>query len=171
MDGNVEWDFSATSHGKGDIDGLGGTCKHRVHEKTLACTIDLQNTFDYAKCAAAVCPVIAILHCSKKDVEEIKATLGNSWRTDNGTIYSIPGTQKAHYFRKVNLNTIRFQTITSDASDYGEFLFRTGKFVQKGKTMSISLTETPLFNYKQGQWVHFKYDYQCYLGVVLTINC
>ena len=28
-----EWDFSATSHGKGDIDGLGGTCKPRIREK------------------------------------------------------------------------------------------------------------------------------------------
>ena len=117
-----------------------------------------------------MCPVITILHCSKKDVEEIKATLGNSGHTDNGTIYSIPGTQKAQYFRKVNPNTIRFQTITSDASDYGDFLFRSGKFVQKGKTMFISLTETPLFNYKQGQWVYFKYDDQCYLGVVQNVN-
>ena len=30
MDENVEWDFSATSHGKGDIDGLGGTYKQIV---------------------------------------------------------------------------------------------------------------------------------------------
>ena len=28
-----EWYFSATSHGKGDIDGLGGTCKPRRREK------------------------------------------------------------------------------------------------------------------------------------------
>ena len=35
VDGNVEWDFSATSHGKGDIDGLSVTCKQRVHEKSL----------------------------------------------------------------------------------------------------------------------------------------
>ena len=36
MDGDVEWNFSATSHGKGEVDGLGGTCKHRVREKTNA---------------------------------------------------------------------------------------------------------------------------------------
>ena len=33
IDENAEWDFSATSHGKGDIGGLGGTCKQRAHEK------------------------------------------------------------------------------------------------------------------------------------------
>ena len=80
IDGNVDWDFSATCHGKGDIDGLGSTCKRRVHEKTLVHTTDLQNSIDLAKCAAAVCPGITILHCSKTDAEEIKAAL------DNGTL-------------------------------------------------------------------------------------
>ena len=80
IDGNVDWDFSATCHGKGDIDGLGSTCKRRVHEKTLAHTTVLQNSIELAKCAAAVCPGIPILHCSKTDVEEIKAAL------DNGTL-------------------------------------------------------------------------------------
>ena len=79
IDGNVDWDFSATCHGKGDIDGLGSTCKRRVHEKTRAHTTDLQNSIDLTKCAAAVCCGITILHCSKTDVEEVKAAL------DNGT--------------------------------------------------------------------------------------
>ena len=70
MDENTEWDFSATSHGKEDIDGLGGNCKQRVRAKTLAQMNDLQNSIDFAECAA-VCPGITILHCSKTDVEEI----------------------------------------------------------------------------------------------------
>ena len=77
IDGNVDWDFSATCHGKGDIDGLGSTCKRRVHEKTLAHTSDLQ-------IKAAVCPGITILHCSKADVEGIKAAL------ENGTLAHSP---------------------------------------------------------------------------------
>ena len=80
IDRNVDWDFSATCHGKEDIDGLGSTCKRRVHEKTLAHTSDLQNSIYFAKCAAAVCPGIIILHCSKTDAKEIKAAL------DNGTL-------------------------------------------------------------------------------------
>ena len=30
---SVAWEFSATSHGKGDTDGIGGTCKRGVLEK------------------------------------------------------------------------------------------------------------------------------------------
>ena len=28
----------------------------------------------------------------------------------------------------------------------------------------------PVFNYKQGRWVHVKYDDQCHLGVVRNVN-
>ena len=34
MKEQIEYDFSALSHRKGDIDGLGGTYKQRVREKT-----------------------------------------------------------------------------------------------------------------------------------------
>ena len=71
IDGNVDWDFSASCHGKGS------TCKRREHEKTHAHTSDLQNSIDFAKCAAGVCPGITILHCCKTDAEEIKAALDN----------------------------------------------------------------------------------------------
>ena len=36
--------------------------------------------------------------------------------------------------------------------------------------MSISLVETPWFNYKQGQCVYVKYDDQCHLGEVQNLN-
>ena len=130
----------------------------------------IHKTIEFAECVACVCPGIIILHCSKTDVEEIKATLDNAWHTDSGTIYSIPGTWKAYYFRKVNPYTIGFQTITIDASDFAEFLFRTGKSVPKDKTTSTFLTESPVLNYKEGRWLHVKYDDQCHLGVVRNVK-
>ena len=83
IDENVDWDFSATCHGKGDIDGLGSTCKRRVHVKTLAHTNDLQNSIYFAKWAVGVCPGITIFHCSKTDAKEIKSS---AWQWDTGTL-------------------------------------------------------------------------------------
>ena len=37
--------------------------------------------------------------------------------------------------------------------------------------MFTSLTETPVFNYRQGHWVHVKYNDQCHLVVVQNVNC
>ena len=108
---------------------------------------------------------IAVKQMPKKLKQRL--TMGH-WHTNNRTMYSIPW--KAHKFRTVNHNTVRFQTITSDASNYSEFSFRTGKFVQKDKTRSFSLVETSRFNYKQGQCVYVKYDDQCHLGVVQNLN-
>ena len=34
----------------------------------------------------------------------------------------------------------------------------------------LLLSQKLLFNYKQGQWVHVKYDYQCHLGVEQNVN-
>ena len=48
MKEEIKWDFNATSHGKGDIDGLGGTCKRRIREKTRARIIDPQTSLDFA---------------------------------------------------------------------------------------------------------------------------
>ena len=48
--------------------------------KTLTHTNNLQNSIDFAKCAAILFPGITILYCCKTDVEEIKAAL------DNGTL-------------------------------------------------------------------------------------
>ena len=42
--------------------------------------------------------------------------------------------------------------------------------MQKDKTMSTSLTETPVFNYLQGQWVYGKYDGHCHLRVAQNVN-
>ena len=38
----------------------------------------IHKTIEFAECVACVCPGIIILHCSKTDVEEIKATLDNA---------------------------------------------------------------------------------------------
>ena len=54
MKEEIEWDFSATSHGKDDTDGLGGTCKQGVREKTRARIIDPQRSLEFANCASEI---------------------------------------------------------------------------------------------------------------------
>lgn len=39
---SVAWEFSTASHGKGDIDGIGGACKKNVREKTKTCLVFLK---------------------------------------------------------------------------------------------------------------------------------
>ena len=78
-----EWDFSATSHGKG----LGGTCKPRIREKK-AHIIDPQTSLKFANCASEICPNINITHCTTEIIENAKLTLDNSWMINGKTIQS-----------------------------------------------------------------------------------
>ena len=94
-----EWDFSATSHGKGDIDGFGGTCKPRIREKK-AHIIDLQTSLEFANCASEICPNINIIHCTTEIIENAKPTLDNTWMVNGKTITKLPGTRKVFHFLK-----------------------------------------------------------------------
>ena len=94
-----EWDFSATSHGKGDIDGLGGTCKPRRREKK-AHIIDPQTSLEFANCASEICPNINIIHCTTEIIENAKPTLDHSWMINGKTIPKLPGTRKVFHFLK-----------------------------------------------------------------------
>ena len=47
MKEEIKWDFSVTPRRKGNTDGLGGTCKRRIREKTRAHIIDPQTSLEF----------------------------------------------------------------------------------------------------------------------------
>ena len=95
IDGNVDWDFSATCHGKGDIDGLGSTCKCIVHEKPLPTPVIYKTLLTLPNvlllCVLESPFFIALKQMLKKLKQRL--TMGH-WHTNNRTIYFIP--RKAH---------------------------------------------------------------------------
>lgn len=64
----VEWHFSATSHGKGPIDSLGGTIKRRVTEELKGSRQGITSTENFFDIATKRCPGIKIDYVSHKDV-------------------------------------------------------------------------------------------------------
>ena len=78
MKEEIDWDFSATSHGKGDTDGLGGTCKQCIREKTRAHIIDPQTSLEFTNCLRNLSHY-NIIHCPTEIIENAKPTLDNSW--------------------------------------------------------------------------------------------
>ena len=120
MDGNIEWDFSATSHGKRDIDGLGSVVlvsREYVNKplpaplihKTLLTLLNMLLLF------AQQSPFFIAWKQMLKKLSNTWQFLAH-WQSKN--IYTIPGTQKAHYFRKVIPYMVGLQTRTSHASDF-----------------------------------------------------
>ena len=62
----ITYDFTATSHGKGAVDGIGGSAKRGVMAKVLSRQEIVKTAADFALTGAAACPGIRFIHVSKE---------------------------------------------------------------------------------------------------------
>ncbi|KAL2102344.1 hypothetical protein ACEWY4_001512 [Coilia grayii] len=67
---NTEWHYFATSHGKGAVDGVGGTVKRAVGTAVLSRQVVLLNAGTFAETARRVCPKMEVLLITKYDITE-----------------------------------------------------------------------------------------------------
>lgn len=108
----VEWHFFATSHGKGPIDGLGGTIKRRVSEYIMGDrNYNAVTTEDFAKVAQERCPNIIIQFVPHDQVLTfIREKIAEKW-TDPKTekdIVTAATTRSCHVFKKTGEYTMAF---------------------------------------------------------------
>ena len=91
----VEYDFFATSHGKGAVDGVGGSLKRLVMAEVMSKKVIIKTSIDYANTARKVCSNVHILHIKKEEVESEQVVL------DQGafakTVRSLPGIRGIHH--------------------------------------------------------------------------
>lgn len=85
----TKWNFSATSHGKGCIDGIGGTVKRRIRDAVKARKIDPTTSLSFATEATKICPNINILHAASNDVEKKKKNAGRQ-QLEKFTVFQAP---------------------------------------------------------------------------------
>ncbi|GBL98741.1 hypothetical protein AVEN_8634-2 [Araneus ventricosus] len=65
-----KWKYSAICHGKGVVDGIGGTAKSRVYAEVKARRAIVQNAIDFATVAAEVVPNITVISMLQNDIDE-----------------------------------------------------------------------------------------------------
>ncbi|GBM81678.1 hypothetical protein AVEN_239454-1 [Araneus ventricosus] len=86
MHDNFQWHFTATSHGKGAIDGLGGTIKCRVREATRSRNIDPRTAEEFVDCTKRLCPKIIVLYVLQETVTKKKQKLEEIWMPNDEEI-------------------------------------------------------------------------------------
>ena len=74
---SINLHFTATSHGKGAVIGVGGCLKRRLQENIKARQVDPSSTEELAKYAAKLCPNISMLFVSIVFVDRYKSELHN----------------------------------------------------------------------------------------------
>ena len=75
----LTWNFFATSHGKGVVDGLGGTVKRAVWRYVRSGQVHITTAEEYAKIAEQRNPKIHVQFIAKGDIDQIKPQLDAKW--------------------------------------------------------------------------------------------
>jgi len=101
----AEWHFSATSHGKGPSDGVGGTVKRLAARASLQRPYDhqLMTPFQLFQWAHESVPGTVFQYCSIEEHEEVRSQLDKRFKNSR----TIPGTRKFHSFIPQSKDAIR----------------------------------------------------------------
>ena len=91
----VDWSFFGTAHGKGPVDGVGGTVKRAVLRRTLQGQSIVNNAAEFAEVAMTACPNVTVLYVPASEVAEVKLQLDVLW--DNHVPTAIPQLRAHHY--------------------------------------------------------------------------
>ena len=101
----IVYDLFATSHGKGAVDGVGGTVKRQVMAEVITKKVIIKTAEDYADTAETVCPGVTIIHISKEEVLGMKEQLDEEVFTDTRTLN---GTRKVHHLEVVGPSKVEY---------------------------------------------------------------
>lgn len=89
----IEWNFFATSHGKGAVDGVGAVIKRKVWQITKAKNIILHDALALFECARDHINGIHLTFISADEIERLSPPLTEKWKE----VPSISGMHKLHY--------------------------------------------------------------------------
>ena len=101
---SAEWHFSATSHGKGACDGVGGAVKRLAAKASLQKLFDEQimTPLQLFEWASANIPSTIFRFCSKEDYQRTKEMLELRFAMSR----TIPGTRKLHSIIPASLDSV-----------------------------------------------------------------
>jgi len=177
----MDWSFSASAHGKGPVDGIGGTMKRTVWRRIMQGQADINDVKDFAQVAKEACPSINVIVIGADAVSECKSSLETKWQSNPPA--TIPQTHQMHYAHAINAHVL-------EVSDVSPFLGSVAKFTEaqifESETESENqpepeqmppdpdATKSPeddlSFNVTIGCYVVVEYDSIYYLGVASSLQ-
>ncbi|GBM94862.1 hypothetical protein AVEN_141441-1, partial [Araneus ventricosus] len=154
----AQWSFFATSHGKTECDGIGGTVKRLARKQSLQQHLDRQITttnelFEFCKVNIAN---ITFQHISKEAVDSTSLTLESRLKDTQ----TLPGTRLFHNFQPIDdLGMIEARRISRDETPALTFN------LLKHQTLLVKMKDL-----YPGCFVGCIYDNLWYFGMVSEVN-
>lgn len=148
----ISWQYFATSHGKGVVDGIGGLAKSMVRKEVMARRTVVQNSMDFFSTVIKVVPSTTPIHVS---AEEIEATITEENPWDD--VKDAPGIKRTHCVVHKN----------DGIHLYRSSLMEEELGVVKGYVNLRSCRKESL---AVGDWVIVQYDGKNYPGEVVIVG-
>ena len=100
----------AISHGKGVVDGIGGTVKRTVwrHVRSEGCHITTPQ--EYADKAKKLCPNIQVEFIAKDEIHRHAPFLDTKWKG----VMGVPNTHKVHCVQAVGLENVKVADVSNE---------------------------------------------------------
>ena len=113
----AQWHFSATSHGKGACDGLGGTVKRLAARASLQRPVDdqIMTPFQLYKWASENIPAVTFHYCTTTEYDIEKSFLEKRFENSQ----TLPGTRSLHSFIPISTDTLQTRRY-SEAEEFRE---------------------------------------------------
>ena len=93
---SITWNFFASSHGKGVVDGHGATVKQAFWRRVKAGQL-VRTAEEFAEVARTACPNLTILFVSKETIAENKTDLDEHWKG----VKALPSTHITHCVKSI----------------------------------------------------------------------
>ena len=176
---HVGWNFFATSHGKGSVDGIGGLVKRVVFSACKRGAF-VNNAQSFAAEAAKHVNKINVVFIPSREIEDGKDVLTTRWEN----VKTLPNTQSTHIVTVVDKHIVQHATY-AQSDDYQEFqLVKANnsaplrRRIPDPDTVESESLETPstsestgtYANINVGQWCVVEYDQEMFAGVVKEIG-
>lgn len=88
------WHFFPTAHGRSPADGVGGTFKRSVYNRSVSGQYRVYNAEDFVKCAQTFAKKTRIFLSAKEEMKSNELLLQRRWEN----VKTIPGTRESHFF-------------------------------------------------------------------------
>lgn len=98
-----DWNFFATSHGKGAVDGVGGAVKRTVWQAVKSRRAVINTPYEFYMCAKEEVKGVKVLYVSAERVKSAIPTLDTRWKD----VQPIPGLHKHHFIAPVKEGVIK----------------------------------------------------------------
>ena len=159
------WNFFATSHGKGAVDGIGGTVKRSVWRFVRAGADAPLDAKSYAKIAEQRNPNINISFITADEIQAKSIEMTEQWKS----VIPVPNTLKLHCIRPHGSKKLSVSTVS-----FGEIFNVIGIFEMQNEELlegEISDDENHacVMQFSVGDWILASYDNTNFAGEILQI--